>query len=77
MTFYNVRRSKDFFENLSRCKGRIDIVKDNGSIISFDSGSKNEFGCFDGLIRYIEVRFHNPEDANRMLSFMLNEKRSA
>lgn len=32
MIFYNIRHAKEFFSELSKCTGRIDIVSSDGSI---------------------------------------------
>ncbi|MCR5774398.1 MAG: hypothetical protein K6G42_04875 [Lachnospiraceae bacterium] len=79
MRFYNIRRSQDFFTTLSNCTGKVDIVKENGNVVEY-SGNKNEDSdliCFDGSIRFIELKFQKTEDLDRMLSFIMNEKRSA
>ncbi len=77
MTFYNIRRSREFFEKLSECDGKVDIVGENGSTVEYLNNNKNITECFDGMIRRIEIRLHTPEDINRMMNFMINEKRSA
>lgn len=73
MKFYNITKTRDFFEKLRDCEGQIDIIGNDGSIIPFGSG----LCCIDGTIRQIELRFQNTEDLDMMLNFTLNERRSA
>ncbi len=79
MKFYNIRRSNDFFKVLSGCKGKVNIVTEEGIEIDF-SGRKDrhsELCCIDGMIRKIEVRFQREDDLYRMLGYIMNEKRTA
>ncbi len=81
MVFYNVRRSNDFFTILSACKGKIDIVGSDGQLVEYKKSRELPDGsahnCFDGMIRHIELKFDDAEDLERMLSYIMNEKRSA
>ena len=79
MKFYNIRRSNDFFKVLSGCKGKVNIVTQEGIEIDF-SGRGNrhsELCCIDGTIRQIEVRFQREDDLNMMLGYIMNERRTA
>ena len=69
MKFYNIKKSRAFFEKLNTCEGQIDIIGNDGSITPFGSG----LCCIDGTITQIELRFQNTEDLDRMLHFALNE----
>ena len=73
MIFYNIKKTKDFFEKLRGCEGQIEIVGNDGSVTPFSHG----LCCIDGSIEQIELRFQKTEDLDRMLNFAMNEKRSA
>ena len=81
MKIYDIRRSKDFFNSLSECKGAVKIISGDGRSIEFSGSRKEllntELGCFDGTIPQIEVCFQETEDLHHILNFILNEKRTA
>lgn len=81
MKIYNIRKSKDFFNRLSGCEGEVEIISEDGKAVKF-TGSKERFweselSCFDGTIPQIEVKFQKTEDLNRIISFVMNERRTA
>lgn len=81
MTIYNIRNSKKFFSRLSECRGAVEIVGDDGRTVEYSGNrseaAENEFNCFDGTIKQIELKFHNVEDLEQMLGYIMNERRSA
>lgn len=79
MIFYNIHGSKEFFTKLSGCDGKVDIVSDDGNVREFMSGKASpqggEWNYFDGTIKKIELKFHDPEDLVEMLMYV-HDKRS-
>ena len=81
MTIYNIRNSKKFFSRLSECKGAVEIVGDDGRTVEYSGNrseaAENEYKCFDGTIKHIELKFHNAGDLEQILGYIMNERRSA
>lgn len=78
MIFYNIRHAKEFYSEISKCTGRIDIISSDGNIEAL----KDEEGHFaddkwngcDGIINQLELKFHNPEDLEEMLIYIINRR---
>ena len=81
MKIYNIRKSKDFFETLSSCEGKVEIIKEDGMVVEF-SGCKGSFqsselSCFNGTIPMLELKFQNIEDLDRILNLIMNQRKTA
>ena len=81
MKIYNIHRSGDFFRNLSKCEGRVSIVREDGNIAEFRGHDKDfqnsELSCFNGTIPKIELKFQKAEDLDRILNFIINQRKYA
>ena len=79
MIFYNIHGSKEFFTKLSGCDGRVDIVSEDGKSTEFMNGKNSpkgaEWNYFDGTLKKIELKFHDPEDLVEMLMYV-HDRRS-
>ena len=81
MKIYNIRNSRSFFEKLAECRGKVEIIGQNGEIVDFsEKGEKfagSALSCYSGFIPSIEVRFQYPEDLNNILGFVMNHRNIA
>ena len=79
MTFYNIKDVEGFMDAVNDCKGKVELVTDQGDILNLKSklckyvaltklvGAKSD-------IKEIEVRVEDPDDIGRILEFVTNEK---
>ena len=78
MIFYNIRQPKEFFSEISKCTGRIDIISSGGNIEELKDASgpltDEKWNDCDGIINQLELRFHNPEDLVEMLMYITNRR---
>ena len=78
MIFYNIRHAKEFFSEISKCTGRIDIISSDGNIEELKDASgpltDEKWNDCDGIINQLELRFHNPEDLVEMLMYITNRR---
>ncbi len=78
MIFYNIRRPKEFFSEISKCTGRIDIISSDGNIEVLKDASgplaDEKWNDCDGIINQLELKFHNPEDLVEMLMYITNRR---
>lgn len=80
MTFYNIKDVEGFMNAVNDCKGKVELVTDQGDILNLKSnlckyvalsklvGAKSD-------IKEIEVKVENPDDVWRILEYVSNEKR--
>ena len=78
MIFYNIHHAKEFFSELSKCTGRIDIVSSDGSIEMLKAASEpladDKWNDCDEAINQMELKFHSPEDLVEMLMYIMNRR---
>jgi len=78
MKIYNIRDSREFFEKLSTCKGKVKLVNENGTQMELTPGTAdlNAFPLvyFRGTIREMEVIFQDAEDWRNIVSYLMNMK---
>ena len=80
MTFYNIKDMEGFMNAVNNCKGKVELVTDQGDVLNLKSslckyvaltklmGAKSD-------IKEIEVKVENPDDVWRILEYVSNEKR--
>ena len=78
MIFYSIRHAKEFFSEISKCTGRIDLILSDGNIEVLKDASgpltDEKWNDCDGIINQLELRFHNPEDLVEMLMYITNRR---
>lgn len=75
MKVQNINDVNKFFDVVDKCKGRIELVTNEGDRLNLKSklsqyvSLANIFS--DGTIEELEIIAYEPEDAHRLLEFMV------
>ena len=69
MIFYNIRQAKEFFSELSKCTGSIEVLKAASEPLADD-----KWNDCDEAINQMELKFHSPEDLVEMLMYIMNRR---
>lgn len=75
MKVQNINDVNKFFDVVGKCKGRIELVTNEGDRLNLKSklsqyvSLANIFS--DGTIEELEIIAYEPEDAHRLLEFMV------
>lgn len=76
MKVQNIADIKGFFEVVDRCKGKVELVTGEGDRLNLKSklsqyvSMANIFS--NGEIPELEIVAHEPEDIEKLVSFMMN-----
>lgn len=76
MKVQNINDIEKFFEVIDSCKGKVELVTGEGDRLNLKSklsqyvSMANIFS--DGTISELELLAYEPEDINKLLSFMMN-----
>ena len=76
MKITNIENVEKFFEVVDQCKGKVELVTGEGDRLNLKSklcqyvSLANIFS--NGEIPELEVIAHEPEDVNRLVTFMLD-----
>lgn len=76
MKVQNITDIDKFFEVIDSCKGKVELVTGEGDRLNLKSklsqyvSMANIFS--DGTISELELLAYEPEDINKLLSFMMN-----
>lgn len=80
MTLDNVKNIDGLFEAINTCKGKVELVSEEGDRINLRSRLAQVMavaGAFShGYIRELELRVERPEDMDKLLKFMLDDNDS-
>lgn len=75
MKFKNVKNPKKFFEVLSNCKGRVELITEDGDRLNLKSKLCQYIAMTDVFsnaeIGEAEILASEPDDVNLLLDFML------
>ena len=76
MKVLNIRNTESFFETLSECTGKVEIIGKNGTGVLITPGSEKMQLLRDtyngGVISDIELRLSDTGDILKMFDFMVN-----
>lgn len=76
MKLYNITDLEGFFKVLDSCKGKVELITDEGDRINLKSKISQYFSLArafsDGVLDNIEIVAHEPEDAVKLLDFMMS-----
>ena len=78
MKISNISNIERFFEAVDQCKGKVELVTGEGDRLNLKSklcqyvSLANIFS--NGEIPELEIIAHEPEDVNRLVSFMMSNK---
>ena len=73
MKLMNIKDVDAFFELINSCVGKVELVSNEGDRINLKS-TLSQFVAkevFSGVITELEIVAHNPEDAIRIMKFMM------
>ena len=75
MKILNVHDTNGFFKAIDECKGKVELVTEEGDRLNLKS-KLCQFVAFTNLFKdptigEMEIVFHEPEDAARLVSFMM------
>ena len=73
MKLMNIKDVDAFFELINSCVGKVELVSNEGDRINLKS-TLSQFVAkevFSGVIAELEIVAHNPEDAIRIMKFMM------
>ena len=73
MKLMNIKDVNAFFELINSCVGEVELVSKEGDRINLKS-TLSQFVAkevFSGVIAELEIVAHNPEDAIRIMKFMM------
>lgn len=77
MKFYNIKDLKGFFEAVDRCRGKVELVTNEGDRLNLKS-KLSQYVSFANLmsggkdIPEMEVVAYNPDDVQELMKFMIN-----
>ena len=77
MKVQNIKDPNKFFEAINTCKGKVELVTDEGDRLNLKSQLSKYVAltkCFsDATISEMEIVAYDPEDAMTLLNFMINQ----
>ncbi len=77
MKVQNIRDIEQFFKVVDQCKGKVELVTGEGDRLNLKSklsqyvSMANIFS--DGTIKELELVAYEPEDIDRLVSYMMNQ----
>lgn len=78
MTLENVNNIEGLFEVINKCKGKVELVSDDGDQINLKSRLAQYLaiaGVFsNGHIKEMELRIENEDDRKKILEFVMSGK---
>ena len=82
MKIYNIENTKELFETISECKGKVELVNEDGRHIELstkEGGNVNLLSetYVSGSIKEMELCFSNKEDACKVFMFLSGLKNVA
>lgn len=81
MKVYNIRDSREFFEQLTACKGTVELVNEEGKHLTLLEEPLTPdmmlMTYFQGTIREMELIFQDQEDCSRILHYLMNKRHLA
>lgn len=76
MKVQNINDVEKFFEVVDSCKGKVELVTGEGDRLNLKSKLSQYVSLAkifsNGEIPELEIVAHEPEDVNKLLSFMIN-----
>ena len=78
MKVQNIKNIDKFFKVIDGCKGKVELVTGEGDRLNLKSklsqyvSMANIFS--DGTIKELEIVAYEPEDIDKLVNFMMNEK---
>lgn len=78
MKVQNIKNIDKFFKVIDSCKGKVELVTGEGDRLNLKSklsqyvSMANIFS--DGTIKELEIVAYEPEDIDKLVNFMMNEK---
>ncbi len=77
MKVENIRDIKKFFEVVDSCKGKVELVTDEGDRLNLKSKLSQYVSlanCFsDGQVKELDIVAYEPEDTQRLIDFMMTQ----
>lgn len=82
MKVQNIKNVKEFFEVIKQCKGKIELVSSEGDRLNMKSTLTQyvalaEIFSNGDVIKEVELVAYEPEDINKLLSYMLGGKNNS
>ncbi|MEG1741513.1 MAG: polya polymerase [Acetivibrio sp.] len=76
MKFNNITDVDKFFEVIDHCKGKVELVSEEGDRLNLKSKLCQYVSLAkifsDGTIPELEILAYEPEDVDKLLKFMIN-----
>ena len=76
MTVTNITNVEKFFETVDQCKGRVEIVTEQGDRFNIKSTLAKYVSFVKILSNYsvpsVQIKTYNYEDAQKLMKFMIN-----
>lgn len=76
MKVMNITNIDNFFGTIDQCEDKVELVTGNGDRLNLKSKLSQYVSiaklCFGGKIPELELITHNPNDARKLLSYMIN-----
>lgn len=76
MKIQNITNIEKFFEVVDSCKGKVELVTGEGDRLNLKSKLSQYVSMAklfsDGTISELELLAYEPEDINKLVSFMMN-----
>ena len=81
MKIYNINDTHEFFERLSACEGRVELIDEKGARFELLHGKRSSgivplFSLY-GNIRQIELKFEKAEDCSKIFSYLINKRKAS
>ena len=75
MIISNIKNPNEFFEEIERCEGRVELVTKDGDIINLKSKLCQYISLIEVFknpeIKEMELLFSNPEDLAKVVNFLV------
>lgn len=76
MKFNNITNVEEFFEVIDKCKGKVELVSQEGDRLNLKSKLCQYVSLAkifsDGTIPELEIIAYEPEDVDKLLKYMIN-----
>ncbi|MBO5093879.1 MAG: hypothetical protein J6C33_05935 [Lachnospiraceae bacterium] len=81
MKIYNIHNTHEFFERLSACEGKVELIDEKGTRFELLHGKHSSdiiplFAVY-GNIRQIELTFEKAEDCSKIFSYLINKRKAS
>lgn len=77
MKIYNIKDIDSFFKTVDSCKGRVELVTEEGDRLNLKSKLSQYVSMAkvfsDGVIGELELIAYEPEDIDKLVKYMMNE----